>query len=42
MKKLIRLYCLMKTINRGMIKAWIGSVVELTGVGSSGISQENK
>lgn len=37
------MYCgLMKNINLGMIKALIGYVIELTGVGNSDISQKNK
>lgn len=33
---------LMKNINLGTIKALIGYVIELTGVGNSDISQKNK
>ena len=37
------MYCgLMKNINLGTIKALIGYVIELTGVGNSDISQKNK
>ena len=32
----------MKNINLGMIKALTGYVIELIGVGNSGISQKNK
>lgn len=41
-KKLIMHCSLMKNINLGMIKALIGYVIELTGVGNSDISQKNK
>ena len=37
------MYCgLMKNINLGTIKALIGYVIELTGVGNSDISQKNR